>query len=95
MLSERTLITGLRDELRSIEFKPRASCAAIQFADFIAFFNRRRTEKCSKIGGPLPTLPPYLTMATSRLEHDGIVATDFYGDDARIPAPKGDDPTAQ
>jgi hypothetical protein len=83
---------GLENVLRSIDFKQKASCAAIQFADFIAFFDRRHTEACSKKGGPLATLPPYLNIATTRLAHDGFVATDFYGHDPRtdeMPGGKG------
>ncbi|MGE8940644.1 DUF3800 domain-containing protein [Leptospira interrogans] len=75
---------GLEHVLKSISFVPKNSCAAIQFADFIAFFNRRHTDACTKVGGPLETLLPYLEIATSKIRHDAFVATDFHAKDPSL-----------
>lgn len=70
----------LVDVIKTMKFVDKAHSAAIQLADFLAFFSRRHAEKCERErNAKAQHDEPLATMLRIFEPHRGILANDFFG----------------
>jgi Protein of unknown function (DUF3800) len=70
----------LVDVIRTMEFVDKGHSAAIQLADFLAFYSRRHAEKCERDRNAKATHDePLATMLRIFEPHRGLLANDFFG----------------
>jgi hypothetical protein len=70
----------LVDIIRSMKFVDKAHSAAIQLADFLAFYSRRHAEKCEREqNANAQHDEPLATMLRLFEPHRGLLANDFFG----------------
>jgi hypothetical protein len=70
----------LVDVIKTMKFVDKAHSAAIQLADFLAFYSRRHTEKCERERNTKAMHDePLATVLRIFKPHRGLLANDFYG----------------
>jgi hypothetical protein len=74
----------LVDVIKSMKFVDKAHSAAIQLADFLAFYSRRHAEKCERERNARAEHDePLNTMLHIFEPHRGVLANDFFGERPR------------
>jgi hypothetical protein len=78
----------IEDKLNSILFAGKDDSAAIQLADFFAFYSRRHVVAAEKNKGTAPPTDFINSRLIEGVHLIGIVATDFFVQDPRLLKPR-------